>query len=244
MPRRSFSPSPGAVLSITPKAASKAPAKPHLLTHSLFWIALHMMSSSCLVTRTAPPAVCSAHPLQMILNKLAVSKDTANKAPTLPVFTVMSLQTAFSVAFVMRDHGAVTRRIALQWLPVRHFVLPAFRLLPDASCRLHFFLSPCSALGTIVFPLHVRSLLMCCFLPLSICQLPRSFNEVCIRFFSRSVSQSHRSFCRRLRVLRAGACVCLRNATALAHHELASAGTRNQYGAARWPSCHAPGASL
>ena len=58
--------------------------------------------------------------MQMILNKLAVFKGAAHqKAPTLPVFTVMALQTAFSVAFVVRDYRAVTRHIALQWLPVR-----------------------------------------------------------------------------------------------------------------------------
>ena len=68
----------------------------------------------------------------MILNKLAVTKDGAaagKKAPTLPVFTVMALQTAFSVAFVVRDYRAVTRRIALQWLPVRwSSIMPAPRV--------------------------------------------------------------------------------------------------------------------
>jgi hypothetical protein len=57
---------------------------------------------------------------QMILNKLAVFKGaTDKKATALPVFTVMSLQTAFSVAFVLRDHSTLTLRIALQWMPVR-----------------------------------------------------------------------------------------------------------------------------
>ena len=65
----------------------------------------------------------------MILNKLAVFKDTAAKAPTLPVFTVMSLQTAFSVAVVVRERRAVTQRIALQWLPVCRPVL-----LSDSVC--------------------------------------------------------------------------------------------------------------
>jgi hypothetical protein len=64
--------------------------------------------------------ICRLTQPQMILNKLAVYKGTADKkAPTLPVFTVMALQTAFSVVFVARDYRAVTQRIALQWLPVR-----------------------------------------------------------------------------------------------------------------------------
>jgi hypothetical protein len=64
--------------------------------------------------------MCRLTQPQMILNKLAVYKGTADKkAPTLPVFTVMALQTAFSVVFVARDYRAVTQRIALQWLPVR-----------------------------------------------------------------------------------------------------------------------------
>jgi hypothetical protein len=86
----------------------------------------------------------------MILNKLAVFKDAAAKTPTLPVFTVMSLQTAFSVAFVMRDRRKVTRRIALQWLPVcRPVFVVRLRLPLSAFCRLRFFLSPCSVLGAI-----------------------------------------------------------------------------------------------
>ncbi len=60
----------------------------------------------------------------MILNKLAVFKSAASSnagvvVKPLPVFTVLTLQTAFSVAFVVRDYRSITRRIALQWLPVR-----------------------------------------------------------------------------------------------------------------------------
>lgn len=63
MRRRGFSPGPSGVLSVTPNAACEAPAKPHLLGHALFWIALHMMASSCLVKRSASlPSMCPASP--------------------------------------------------------------------------------------------------------------------------------------------------------------------------------------
>jgi hypothetical protein len=132
MRKRNISPNHSGVPPVTPEAASVKSPQPRAIGHAVFWIALHMAASSCLVIcdacRFAAPVQHKLTRLQMILNKLAVVKNAAaenaeNSAKPLPALTVLSLQTAFSVASVVRDGRAVTLRIALQWLPVRQFTL-------------------------------------------------------------------------------------------------------------------------
>ena len=154
--KRSFSPGPAAALPVPPTPRTAPSAQPPVVSRTVFWIALHMLSSSCLVMPlclTIPALVAIRITIQqMILNKLAVFKGADERTnPTLPVFTVMSLQTAFSVAFVWHQRCAITWRMVIQWMPVRPPAVEPVPLLTSHVVTCHRWplcSSPCSAPGS------------------------------------------------------------------------------------------------
>ena len=150
MRRRGFSPGPSGVFSVTPKATSEAPTKP-LLGHALFWIALHMTASSCLVTRGASLLfMCPASPTADDSQQASRFQRHGSQGPDPPRVhrhvPSNSFQCCSRRARTPRSDTAHRAAVAAG-LPPR--VVVRLRLLLSAFCRLRFFLSLCSVLGAI-----------------------------------------------------------------------------------------------
>jgi hypothetical protein len=151
MRRRGFSPGPSGLLSVTPNATSEAPAKPHLLGHALFWIALHMMASSCLVMRSASlPSMCPASPTADDSQQASRIQRHCSQEPDPPCVHRHVPSNSFQccIRHARPPHSDTAHRAAVAAGSAPRVVV-RLRLLLSAFCRLRFFLSPCSVLGAV-----------------------------------------------------------------------------------------------